>query len=294
VAQEKFYHADTERKLQALEKYLRSYLDVMSMQAFETVYIDAFAGTGVLPLETSNATRDHGLFESPIDSTDFVMGSALRALGLPRKFSRFVFIDNKRSKIEELKSRVSDYESIEPRVEFKVGDAGQVLLELCPYLARSNVRAIVFLDPFGNQIGWDTLKAMADTKHVDLWYLFPAMLGVYRQIGNKDAKMTTEQVATLNKTFGPNDWRNAFISEKEEEGLFGSRIVSEKIASVPDVTRYMIGCLKSIYAGGVSEHWLPLGRNGSHWYSLLFAMANPSPNAVKAGHNIAKHIMTRS
>lgn len=289
TTQDSFYHPDTEKKLKAIEAYLNSYLSVMSKQSFETVYVDAFAGSGILPV-----AGNKGLFKDQIESEEFVTGSALRALGLPRKFSKYIFIEDKKSKIEELEKRIKAIDGMNERVQFLRGDANEKILELCGYLGSRNVRALVFLDPFGNQVGWETLKALADTKHVDLWYLFPAMLGVYRQIGNQNAKMEPNKEASLDKLFGPHDWRNAFIERKEVPDLFGKTEVSEKIADVEDITRFKIQCLKNIFEGGVSDKWLPLGRGGAHWYSLIFAMANSSPAAVKAGHNIANHIMTRS
>lgn len=288
TTQSSFYHPDTEKKLVALESYLRAYLDVMSQQSFETIYVDAFAGSGSLPIAGAK-----GLFIDQIESEEFVNGSAIRALSLNRKFSKYVFIEENKAKIEELKTKVSELGVEADRVEFIKGDAHIEIMKLCPMLRKQNTRALVFLDPFGNQIGWDCLENLASTRHVDLWYLFPAMLGVYRQIGNSNAKMTPEQEATLSKLFGPNDWRKAFISRKQVEDLFGTNEVDEKIANVEDITRFKIACLKDIFEGGVSDKWLPLGRGGQHWYSLIFAMANPSPKAVKAGHAIAGHIMSR-
>ena len=139
-----------------------------------------------------------------------------------------------------------------------------------------------------------TLEALAKTQHVDLWYLFPSMLGVYRQIGNTNAKMTQEQEASLDRLFGPHDWRTAFIKKKTNWDLFGPTEIDVKVANVNDITRFKIECLKKIFHGGVLEKWMPLGRNDAHWYSLIFAMANPSSNAKKAGHAIANHIMTNS
>jgi three-Cys-motif partner protein len=286
--QEKFYHPDTERKLEAIERYLTSYLSVMSRQSFETVYIDAFAGTGVLPTLSSK-----GLFADQLESSDFVLGSALRALRLPLKFGKYVFIDDKKSKVKELRERVANFAEVEKRIEIIQGDAGKELVKLCNYLSKPMVRGVVFLDPFGNQVGWKVLEALGNTRHVDLWYLFPAMLGVYRQIGNDGAKMRPEQVASLNHIFGPHDWRSAFIERRPVNDLFGPSEVDVKIADVEDITRFMIGCLGGVFEGGVSDRWLPLGRDGAHWYSLIFAMANPSSAAVNAGHRIANHILSR-
>lgn len=161
-------------------------------------------------------------------------------------------------------------------------------------LERREVRSVVFLDPFGNQVNWWTLDALARTQHVDLWYLFPAMLGVYRQIGNRQARMTSEQKDSLNSLFGPNDLQKAFIRKDRQPDLFTKAEGETKIVDVNDITRFQIRCLRGIFLGGVLDKWLPLDRSGHHWYSLIFAMANPSEKAKQAGHNIANHIMTHS
>lgn len=285
-----FYHAGTERKLQAVEGYLNSFLDVMTNQrGLETIYIDAFAGTGALPSDI-----DQPLLGEFLEADDLAIGSALRALTLRKKFSRYIFIEKSTAKVKELKSRVSELSLDNVRIDYIAGEANEVLSELCPLLSRGNVRSVVFLDPFGNQVSWELLESLAKTEHVDLWYLFPAMLGVYRQIGNSNnAKMTPEQEASLDALFGPHNWRDAFIREDVQRDLFGTVTTRSKVADVDAVTRFKIQCMKTIFKGCVLDEWLPLGRNNCHWYSLIFAMANPKPAAVKAGKAIAKHIMTR-
>ena len=34
-------------------------------------------------------------------------------------------------------------------------------------------RAVLFLDPYGMQVEWATIEAVAKTKAIDLWLLFP-------------------------------------------------------------------------------------------------------------------------
>jgi three-Cys-motif partner protein len=288
--QKAFFNSGTEKKLDAVTAYLSRFLDVMSKQHYlETVYIDAFAGTGTIPTSDKEDT-----LEGIIDSNEFAIGSALRALALPRRFSKYVFIDRDGSKLAELAVRIGKSELSRSSVEIIRGDASQQLMSLCPMLSRPKVRAVVFLDPFGNQVPWVLLEALARTKHVDLLYLFPAMLGVYRQISEAEAKMTPEAEASLNGMFGPHDWKSAFIGEKNEADLFGQRTVKFKIADVNDVTRFQIQCMKTAFKGCVLDEWLPLGRNGRHWFSLIFAMANPNPSAVKIGSSIARHIMANA
>lgn len=56
----------------------------------------------------------------------------------------------------------------------------------------------------------------------------------------------------------------------------------EKIATPRSMTEFMIKCMKESFKGGVLKDWLPLGANGRHDYSLLFAWANPSLKAKLA------------
>jgi three-Cys-motif partner protein len=288
--QSAFSHAGTEKKLQAVQAYLERYLLVFSKQPhMETIYIDAFAGSGTIPF-----TKSGGLLDTVIDVDEFLIGSALRAINLSRKFSRYVFIEENQNKLNDLENVIKQQPNPPKNVEYICGDANEGLLKKCLHLSKSNVRAVVFLDPFGNQVNWLTLEALAKTRHVDLWYLFPSMLGVYRQIGNTNAKMTQEQEGSLNRLFGPHDWRTAFIKKVAKLDLFGPTESDAKVADVNDITRFKIECLQKIFEGGVLEKRMPLGRNNAHWYSLIFAMANPSGNAKKAGHAIANHIMTNS
>jgi len=285
--QKAFYHGGTKRKLDAVENYLQSFLSVMAKQHYlETIYIDAFAGTGTIPIAKQDLVS-----AELIEYSDFAVGSALRALTLKRRFTKYLFIDQSGGKLKELKVKIAELGVETDGVEFERGDAVEKLLNLCPYLSQRNIRAVVFLDPFGNQVPWTLLEALAKTQHVDLLYLFPAMLGVYRQIGNDNAKMTPEQIASLDFVFGPNDWRKDLIGERIEKDLFGERTQKFRAADPNEITRLMIGYMKTIFKSCVLDEWLPLGPKGAHWYSLVFAIANPTPAAVKAGASIARHIM---
>jgi three-Cys-motif partner protein len=282
-----FYSGHTEKKLQAIENYLQRFLLVVSKQKFKTVYIDAFAGTGSLPIK-----QDTGGLLDIDDAQEIVQGSAIRALKLAPGFDRYIFIETSAAKLDELRETVAKSGASKAKCEFVCGDAGVEIGKLCPLLSERDVRSVVFLDPFGNQVSWDTLQALASTKHVDLWYLFPAGHGVHRQISGQGT-FTPEQEQSLNRLFGPHPWHSAFVGLETRNDLFGTTIRSVKVADVEDITRFMIKCMDTIFDGGVCQHWLPLGRDGAHQYSLIFAMANPAARATKIGHDIAKHIMTR-
>lgn len=190
-----------------------------------------------------------------------------------------------------MQGQLSPHNSSIDKLRLTKGDAEVEIGKLCPELARQNVRSVVFLDPFGGQVSWNTLVSLANTRHVDLWYLFPAGLCVNRQI-SQDGNYTPEQERQLDRILGTPDWRKAFVKVEVENDLFGPRETRRKDTSIDQITRFMIARMKTIFAGGVCDSWLPLGRSGGHWYSLIFAMANPGSNAKRIGHGIAKHIMT--
>jgi three-Cys-motif partner protein len=52
-------------------------------------------------------------------------------------------------------------------------DANAYLQEICLKSIWKGHRAVLFIDPFGMQLSWDTLKAVASTEAIDTWILFP-------------------------------------------------------------------------------------------------------------------------
>ena len=45
----------------------------------------------------------------------------------------------------------------------------------------------MFLDPYGTQVSWTTIKAIADTRAIDLWILFP--IGTVNRLLNRDGQI---------------------------------------------------------------------------------------------------------
>lgn len=288
-AQDSFGGRHTVEKLEKLEKYLKGYVNVFKNKDWaHTIYFDAFAGTGTVPTDTTRPSLPLGG-----EDRDFIVGSARRALELPNKFNEYVFVEKSRKKANELKKTVSEhYSDVAEHVTILNEDANVALQSFCKTTNWKKSRAVVFLDPYGNQVGWPTIEAIAETERIDLWYLFPAGLGVHRQIG-RDADYDHDKERSLNRIFGTSEWKQAFISEEESSpDLFDeSRRHLAKTATPDSITRFMIKRMKSVFAGGVLDEWLPLGSRGVHMYSLLFACANPSPNANAIALRLARAVL---
>lgn len=177
MPQRRFGSADTTgRKLDIIEQYLLMYQKALGNTGFQTIYVDGFAGSGEVPLGESK----DDLFDSDVKTV--LAGSADRAFRVSPPFSKYVFIDKSKKCIDALALKFKDAPNVD-RVKYVVGEANKNIREICVNTGWTSRRGVVLLDPFGGQVEWPTIKAIADTKALDLWYLFPAGLCVYRQIG---------------------------------------------------------------------------------------------------------------
>src|SRR5436190_46144 len=81
------------------------------------------------------------------------------------------------------------------------------LVTLCKNVdwLRSGRRAVVFLDPFGMQVTWTTICAIAETKAIDLWLLFPLGVAVNRMLP-KHGQISPGWRQRLTLMFGEPDW----------------------------------------------------------------------------------------
>ena len=288
MAQKAFGGAHTKEKLDRLEEYLRRYLDVFKNQRWaRTVYVDAFAGTGEVP-----AAASEPLLPLDVEGRAFIVGSARRALGLNTAFGEYLFVEKRRGKIKELERLKAEHPDKADRIRIVNADANAALRAFCTEQDWQKCRAVVFLDPFGNQVEWATVEAIAETKAIDLWYLFPAGLGVHRQIG-KDGSVHYTHAPSLDRMFGTGEWRQAFIGkEQRPPDLFGVEESHQRKTATPEsITRFMIQRMASIFHGGVLDEWLPLGSKGIHMFSLLFACANPSKQANSLALRLARAVM---
>lgn len=243
-----------------------------------THYIDAFAGTGQIPLaETSTVGTfwaDEADDENSEFANNFIKGSTQIALEITPPFSKFTFIEKDKNKQEEL-TALLDGHPLSSQIDIRLGDANTEVRKICSSL-KSADRCVVFLDPFGSQVEWETIEAIAKTQAIDMWYLFPAGLSVFRQI-SRDGGVHKTHVDSITRIFGTDDWKEAFVKKKAIPDLFDqSAEITEKNVTPESAAEFMIDRLKTIFKGTVGEFKVPLGKHAYPSYYLLFASGNPS------------------
>lgn len=115
----------TAKKLEALRKYLGAYMNIMSTGhravRYETIYVDAFAGSGTY------IPKRRKLRSELNDATEFALGSARIALSIERPFGRYIFVDTDKQKLLALEAFVRKETALASRVNYLAEDANSAI-----------------------------------------------------------------------------------------------------------------------------------------------------------------------
>jgi three-Cys-motif partner protein len=261
---QEFGDEHTRKKLETVEKYLGAYATALKYSPFKLLYVDACAGSGssvpkgTLEQPSPNQVSLEG-FSTPIADTDaIIVGSARRALGVNPPFHKYLLNDTKKSNVDALRKSIrDDYPHLSDRVELTRLDANEMLRKLCASQNWNETRAVVFLDPFGLQINYETLELLGKTKAVDVWYLVP-VFAMYRQISG-GGQINPDGGPRVDAALGTTVWRDVAVVEERSMDLFdqpqfkSSRAVD--IAWFEKVAKERIG---AAFGGRVLDETLPL------------------------------------
>lgn len=278
----------TADKLERLRKYLHAYMQIMKDRNFRVTYIDAFAGTGYVDFRSSQSAAS--LLPSMSEERGFVEGSARLALHIEPPFTRYIFIERRHKHAGELQVLRDEFADLSDRIIVERADANEYIQDLCLKRDWSNNRAVMFLDPYGMQVRWETITAIAHTQAIDLWLLFPLGVAVNRLM-KRNGQIAPAHHRRLNEMFGATDWFEAFYRKQERTGLFDDDDTLVKVANFDSIGHYFTDRLRTIFHS-VADNPLPLyNSRNSPLYLLCFAAGNPrgGPTAVK----IAQHILRR-
>jgi len=279
----------TNQKLELLRKHLSAYTRILNKKSLFFAYIDAFAGTGYRELkETSSATSLWLPELADPEPQQFLQGSARIALECNPPFQKYIFIEKNAGKIAELQANLyRDFPEKKKQIILIQGDANTVIQELCEKNWRHH-RAVLFLDPFGMQADWPTNEAIARTKAIDLWILFPLGVAVNRML-TKDGRINETWKLRLDRIFGAQDWFDEFYKTSPQPSLFGETVQTEKAADFAVIKAYYVRRLKTVFSH-VAENPLSLyNSKNSPLYVLFFAAGNSKGGKVAV--KIAQHIL---
>lgn len=288
----------TKQKLETVERYLKPYSTALNGK-FKLLYVDACAGSGAsIPRSATRAEAEDaqqaldGFGRPVIDSDQIVIGSALRALGVSPPFHRYLFNDLDSKNVESLREAIEgEFAHLNERIVTTSLDANEMLRQMVSSYDWRETRAVVFLDPFGLQIKFETLKMLAQTRAVDLWYLVP-VFAMYRQVSG-DGEINPDGGPRVDAALGTTAWRESAVKvEPVPQDLFESATFRTKRAmDILAFEGFAKDRLASAFGGRVLDKTLPLGKNGVHYFSLMFAWANPSNKAEELAKKFAAAVL---
>ena len=268
-------------KLNILESYLDAYSTALKDQQFKLMYIDVFAGTGLIELPG----RD-----DDAEVQDFVSGSAERAIKIADKpFDKLTFVEKNQKRYAHLQSLRASHPA--RNIEVNNSEANSFLHNLDEDW--SKWRGVLFLDPFATEVEWSTIETIAGFNALDTWILFP-LSAVARMLPTSKAPENIELkwAERLTRVFGDETWRGLYQESPQGE-LFGSAGVERK----PGVDG-LLSIYKRNLEGLFGKRFLQNSRTlknsrNSHLFEFLFCVGSPQPRAIDAAKRIANHILER-
>jgi len=288
----------TTAKLDVIARYLASYTTALKDKPseehpFVKGYIDAFAGTGYRDARRDDRSEDasRALLLPDLAEAEpqaLLDGSARLALKTAPRFDRYVFIERSPERCAQLELLKQEFPDLAKDIQIRRGDANSEIRELCSKDWSSH-RAVLFLDPYGMQVDWTTVEAIARTKAIDLWLLFPLGIGVNRLL-TKSGDIPDSWRRRLNLLLGTEKWYEEFYRSESTPTLFGGAAERVVKASTETIGRYFNNRLKSIFAAVADEPKVLRNSANSPLYLLCFAAGNPrgAPIALRIANHLLK------
>lgn len=271
----------TQQKLRILDEYLTAYCNIFRANTrarfFKTIYVDAFAGTGVIKQRAESED------EAP---AKLLAGSAARAIQHP--FHKYLFIEKSADRVRDLENLKKEAVAGD-RISVCHGDANEKLLAFARLTDWKTHRAVVFLDPYGMQVEWETIRILGQTKAIDLWFLFPLGQAVMRLL-MKGSEPPPDWQACLDKVFGTSLWKEEFYITSIQGDFFEGEITTtQRHANWRAVKTFLIERLKTVFH---SVHPKPaVLRNSKNVPIYLFCFAASNSVGAKTALKIADHLL---
>jgi len=277
----------TEKKLNAFAKYVSAYLTIMKNQQWKTIYFDGFAGTG--NRKEKCQSKVYQLLE--LTEHDEYKGAAERVLSLPNNlsFDYHYFIDLNADSLKKLEEKLSPFQLNHQPFQYRPGDCNQWITKLSEALKdkTKNLAALVFLDPFGMQINWESIESLKGTRS-DVWILIPTGVIVNRLL---DSKCQLKHSIKLQSFFGlpEQEIKDFFYTTKTYNGLFGDVEIIQKISNpIEKIAELYVEKLKTIWSHVTEKPLRLYNSKRVPIFHLVFASNNST--GLKIAKDIIKNV----
>lgn len=294
----------TIKKKKVIAQYLKAYQTALKKTIFEKWYVDAFAGEGYHYLDIDDpmqlSLNLNSYEEAPLDPNEYLKycGSPILALQTNPPFDQYIFIELSKTKCKTLNTIIDKYGK-DKNIITKTDDANNSIREICNAIKgkKGRCRCVLFLDPYGLAVSWETLNIISKTKGIDLWYLFPTG-AIKRMLLHDRDNMEKSWAIKLDDLFGTNTWREKLYTKRNTKNeqfsfLRDKDIPKQKLipATSIEIQSFILKRMNTIFPF-VSDEALSLyNSKGFLLFSLIFAMSNSSEKALKLAKRISQSII---
>jgi three-Cys-motif partner protein len=285
ISDHEFGGVSTDLKLSMVQGYLSAFNTALRGRFNELWYIDAFAGTGKRTVRLEAVEANFFDDETP-ERVENRRGSAKIAIDTKPAFDRLIFMDKKAKHCEALRELANA--NPDRSIAVLQGDANDEIRRLVKGSSWTSTRAVMFLDPYGMSVEWETLKAIRSTEAIDVWY-FVSLSGLFRQAARDGNAVDEKKRLALNRMLGTDEWENAWYQEPTAD-LFGERRTS-RTANVQAIEDYVGKRLATLFPKVLTPRTFYNDR-GVPMFALFFAIANPDGKAIGLATKIAGHILS--
>lgn len=202
----------SEDKYRLVSIYETIFSTGMKHQWDSRVYIDLYAGSGIVRLRGTNR---------------FLMGSPLLALSVKNPFDRYIFCEQNHTALGALQQRVKKLFPTAD-VRFVAGDCGDNVEEVCQNIPRASqsyrVLSLCFVDPYDISVKFATLRRIADF-YVDFVVLLALHMDANRNLSN----YLTSSNRKVDDFLGNREWRKKWAEYKNKSDF--PRFLAEEYAA---------------------------------------------------------------
>ncbi len=270
---------------------MQSFNQVLKNRPYKRIYIDAFAGSGSFRFNIDESGMP-SLFDTYQPSHYIHDGSASHALKTHPPFDEIIFIEKDQYNTKTLQNLIDA--SRHPNATVRLGDANQILLDICRPEHWRKRRGVMFLDPFGMNVEWTTLQMIAGTEALDVWFLF-ALAATVRNLPRLASRLDAGKRLAVSRILGTDQWFEEFyeIDPHSRIGLFDIYDLpmhAKRTATLDEIEAYVQRRLLTLFPHVEPPRRLKAPGNKS-LFSLFFAVSNPNPKAIDRASKIAAHIL---
>ena len=280
----KFGGAWTRKKLSVLEEYLDLYTTALKNQSFSLIYIDAFAGSGKIQIRSK---------EDPDNAfRDLLDGSVVRAIKTSDKpFDELIFVDKDEENCKRLERLRDEYR--DRRITVHNGEANEFLLGFERDWRSS--RGVLFLDPYGTQVKFETIQRIAQFHALDTWILMPVLAIARLLPKNKEPNEISKRwkCDLLNQIYGGESWRDLY-KDSSQLDLFQEHPDRVRDHGVQGLISIYKEKLRSVFGDRFLEHSLKLKNSkNAVLYEMIFCCGSTSGRAIGASHRLARYLIKK-